>query len=961
MQVASLKPELEFEVLKLVLLRESYIQRLTKKLEKENGVVDMSVIGLFDVLRGVSIDLVETIKYWETSQVDYPLVKPFKWNGENYLVKMVDDLNFVSQYERVVCWLGFEVQSNPFLVPTEVLSDATALAKTSYIVFGTRPEIPKTKISRAKTKGKYIKSPYVTPIINDADVIPSLSIANKLNRLDRAKAKANARAVQIKLDVDSMGDADPFETFVSVEVVDRIKMCWKQLCVVNPTLAPFGDAPHREAMNATQTMEWSTSGLSDNESNMGDGTAKLGETTISWADTISERRSLQQCVGTDSDSFRAALNQTAHVSPLRTNSALRTTSLANQMQKTHVWTPHEITLQRVVHKRGGELYVLTAAATQGRTMAPTRRSRFERLEWDLKQTRRQHEALVLSLGAGQSASQGAVDEPTKALAIDEPTKALASGKVEQGLDVKSSSALRLPLDTETDKMSSGTSEESKEAQRKQQLRPQVNAADISSGAAMNATVHVSRGDLCTPTPLAAVVEELTVEETQSTAGDMKTHVEMQLKIMQYQYDHFKIISQGNVAGLEKRRNMRPLRDGEALECDEKLSMSLEDAMATRIQRKVRIKFGRILRIALKRARNRAATRIQTRWRTFKAKMGSSVYFSKLRLAIMLQKLYRGCGGKEITARLKRQAEERQAARNIQRLFRGSEGRKRSKLKREFLSRIEQANELVSLKELIPADVEDLSDAIEFFIKDYSLDLPESVLTVLRCILYMFKGSDAEMVRVENAGYIENKYVRAKTATWPKILLFLRRKGKLLRKLRALVGQAHIPDPRPLVFTTECMVHVNITVVGVAESDFGQMKLGRKCIVAMFKYIQCIQRIHQLQPAFPEYFSPGQPRWFRKIVQLRTSYDTSIARFRIENQCQIRLFQIRRELIQQGLKWRCIAAAIKSNDAALNAAKTDAAKLGKRLTIFVKNLEDTVAVRIKVMENLERTRMLVSFR
>jgi len=58
-----------------------------------------------------------------------------------------------------------------------------------------------------------------------------------------------------------------------------------------------------------------------------------------------------------------------------------------------IWTPHEITLQRAVRRRGGELFVLTAAATKGRIKAPSRRTRFERLEKDLKATKKQAEVL----------------------------------------------------------------------------------------------------------------------------------------------------------------------------------------------------------------------------------------------------------------------------------------------------------------------------------------------------------------------------------------------------------------------------------------------------------------------------------------------------------------------------------------------------------------------------------------
>ena len=68
-QAASFKPEIEFEVIKLVLLRERYIQRLKAKLVEKEGKVDMGIIGICDVLRDSSAEIIETIQTWQRTQV----------------------------------------------------------------------------------------------------------------------------------------------------------------------------------------------------------------------------------------------------------------------------------------------------------------------------------------------------------------------------------------------------------------------------------------------------------------------------------------------------------------------------------------------------------------------------------------------------------------------------------------------------------------------------------------------------------------------------------------------------------------------------------------------------------------------------------------------------------------------------------------------------------------------------
>lgn len=121
MQAPSFKPELEFEIIKLVLLREKYLQRLLTKLEKKSGKVDMTIIGIVDVLRDCSVEIVETIQTWERTQIAYPNIKPFTWNGQNYLTKMCEDLSFLLNFPDVQAWLGFSTHLNPFLVPPEIL------------------------------------------------------------------------------------------------------------------------------------------------------------------------------------------------------------------------------------------------------------------------------------------------------------------------------------------------------------------------------------------------------------------------------------------------------------------------------------------------------------------------------------------------------------------------------------------------------------------------------------------------------------------------------------------------------------------------------------------------------------------------------------------------------------------------------------------------------------------------
>ena len=141
--VQSFRPELEFDIIKIVMLRESYLKRITKTLKENGGKVDIALIGMVDTLRECSLETVDVIQTWERTQVDYPeVVKPFKWNKQNYLSKMSTDYQFLSDYPAVEKWLGFSAECNPFFIPPEVIDNGISMQPNSFVVFGVRPPAP---------------------------------------------------------------------------------------------------------------------------------------------------------------------------------------------------------------------------------------------------------------------------------------------------------------------------------------------------------------------------------------------------------------------------------------------------------------------------------------------------------------------------------------------------------------------------------------------------------------------------------------------------------------------------------------------------------------------------------------------------------------------------------------------------------------------------------------------------
>lgn len=278
--MSSLRPELEFELLKLVLLREQYIQRLKNKLDTDNNKdacskrkannektrtippnkakVDMGLIGMFEYIRDCSVQVVEKIHTWERTQLNYPEVVTYKWNGQNYLEKMSTDLEFLEDYPYVIQWAGFSTINNPFLVPPEVFLDDLSIPRNAIMEFGGAPQPENAPITQNKAQGPFTKSPYLTPIINDPQVFTHLSARSKLNAKFSTVRSASAGGEEQRDEYNDDGtatgnntyrstgtrvsgakvavrqsaaksDVNPYKSYVNSEMIHKLRTCWKIL------------------------------------------------------------------------------------------------------------------------------------------------------------------------------------------------------------------------------------------------------------------------------------------------------------------------------------------------------------------------------------------------------------------------------------------------------------------------------------------------------------------------------------------------------------------------------------------------------------------------------------------------------------------------------------------------------------------------------------------------------------
>jgi hypothetical protein len=282
-----------------------------------------------------------------------------------------------------------------------------AMNPSSYIVFGQRPEKPRNKLAPKRKKRTYLKSPYETPLYNDLE-------GKRKEFLDKAmRAATKGSAMQVAAgDGSKEADADPYEIFLSAESVKRIRRCWKILLRANPDLR----YAYSSSLIISSSFDPSVRTIGDEEDSMKDELhpyRKSQEQDIKYelqsnrdASYVpnSEFRvdATAQSLASEGEEVSRPQIQDSELSHPDSQFAGSATDpsrlISMELTKgAKVWAPHEIKLQTTVHKRGGELYVITAAGTSGRMKAPTRKSRFERIKSDIDHMAQQENRLEMHL------------------------------------------------------------------------------------------------------------------------------------------------------------------------------------------------------------------------------------------------------------------------------------------------------------------------------------------------------------------------------------------------------------------------------------------------------------------------------------------------------------------------------------------------------------------------------------
>ncbi|KAG7382202.1 hypothetical protein PHYPSEUDO_005130 [Phytophthora pseudosyringae] len=255
----------ELEVLKCILVREGYLQRLGRASAAGHiaGAHLDETIDLLDLLRLATLETVEAVGAWRSckhksktatdklAQRTPSELEQFKWNGINYLLKVASDLEFLGKHTGLTEWLGFTLQRNPFVLPLNLDCRATLLAGKSesvdrsdtadssrFLQVGGKrspygePERPVTTaeaLEQALADRKRAKTPYETRVVNDEELVPN------------APSKSGALRPKSRTPVARVGKAPKYSSVLPSQIgeVDMLRLHAAEVVVIQEEMA-FG-------------------------------------------------------------------------------------------------------------------------------------------------------------------------------------------------------------------------------------------------------------------------------------------------------------------------------------------------------------------------------------------------------------------------------------------------------------------------------------------------------------------------------------------------------------------------------------------------------------------------------------------------------------------------------------------------------------------------------------------------
>ena len=299
-------------------------------------------------------------------------------------------------------------------------------------------------------------------------------------------------------------------------------------------------------------------------------------------------------------------------------------------------------------------------------------------------------------------------------------------------------------------------------------------------------------------------------------------------------------------------------------------LSLEDHAAVLIQRAARGVQGRTRVTKLRPVLDNAATLIQGIARGHLSRLQANFERMNKHAMTNIQRVWRGYISRMKVQSIRLAADRHNAARNIQRIVRGCNGRQRMDHKRSHKKSARVGAEVVGIKQLFHEDLLELVNAIESHQTGSLADsLPGIGLGVLKVVVLMLEDDESVAIRHNSLGKRSGGRLKPSMHfSWEDALLMLRRSSYFLRRLRQLAEGPTSRRPRILYISQNsvriykairCDPNWNVTTL----SHIGR---GAKALRHLMMWVDALQNVFAYQREFADNLDSDWLLWVTRTQQ-----------------------------------------------------------------------------------------------
>jgi len=883
----------ELDVLKAILNREGYINRVTRSARSVNKKFKPEIADILDFVRAATLDVIESVVRWREAKRDHDAA--FMWNQVNYLLKMPSDLDFLSKYLAIERHVGFGLVRNPFIVPSP-MEDGVALYKDmvmnpsgivgggpqdGYLIVGgisaatlqSKYEPSKTTLQAAGKTERFdptvIVSPYGRPTAKktakelEAEKAQQLAKSNSfVVNADMKKLRQAELVILREEDKFGRWARDPEQRLVPIQQA-KARLAAMELKkddrrpIHKPSTTAKSHAPHAASSDI---------GLAED----------IWQPVENAKDLLTQNKYLEK-VDEDVDSVRRGEGKIGgQLAPLATKGV-----------ETRIRKP----------LRGSVGSQMEFNRYRRKRMLSERLEEIDQLRRDIqKQKDSLDDVKKRTMQKRREASKNASDSrsasPLRSKSaggmgnLDRPSSTKSVGfEVAGGLNTQPLPDISDTGDDTTDARSPTTHELATTSIVIS--APHLDAADPGKGIPVAvrdvSTIEIESTD---GSDAMAIIRATAAKHEQGINRLREEEKSIMRELEHIDTDDFRMLevkteerhanSAERSRDIERKRRMLNSKEGKRKGPPPPEASNAYDYFATRCQAAIRGWLARCFTKWYRQAIRKACNIIQAAIRGKLGRLRVAKYRLEFFAAQQITKIYRGYKARGVAASASAGQNLGKSVVLIQKVYRGWRGRKRASSKKALDVASAIARESVDPRALLASDVRELGLRIQYAVEEPETTSfpPDEVLYLIRLTTVIIQQSRGVMGMSEY-NFINARYhgeVEGETMTWAQASRMLNRAERMMRLVRTLAYGPGEKPPRIIQMSpaTQMLYAAQVANPKWKRETFENMGMGNKFATQLFLWIISVNEVASRQQEFGAFLASSFPDWLPKLYELNAA-------------------------------------------------------------------------------------------